>query len=103
MGSANQLHKSLLFAAGVTFLLTRRVDRVILTMIALIIGATAISAGVTDFPYFGIGRYLKSAFSLLSILLLLAGRPTIEDRDFLLRLLAWAPIACVALGALYSV
>jgi O-antigen ligase len=102
MGSANQLHKSLLFAAGVTFLLTRRVDRVILTMIALIIGATAISAGVTDFPYFGIGRYLKSAFSLLSILLLLAGRPTIEDRDFLLRLLAWAPIACVAIGALYS-
>jgi len=103
MGSANQLHKSLLFAAGVTFLMTRRVDRVVLLMIALIIGATAVSAFVTAFPDFGMGRYLKSAFSLLSILLLLAGKPTLEDRNFLLRLLAWAPIACVGIGAVYNV
>ena len=100
--SANQMEKAILFVTGLVFLLTRRIDWRIVIMIALIMIMTAISASITSFPYFTVSRYLKSAFSLVSIFLMLAGQPTIEDRNFMFRLLAWSPIACVGLGVLYN-
>ncbi|MBB3659240.1 O-antigen ligase [Rhizobium sp. BK650] len=102
VSSANQIEKSLLFVAGLAFVLTRKVDRFNVICVTLIMLTTVACAFLTSYNQFDLGRYFKSAFSLLSIFMLLLGIPLERDRTFLLRLCAWTPVVCVGLGILYN-
>jgi hypothetical protein len=101
--AANQLEKTLLFLVGAAFLLTRKVDKFIFSCILLIMLTTAICAVLSSYDMFDPGRYVKSAFSLFSTLLLLSGKPSEKDRVFLIKFATWLPIVCVGLGILYDI
>src|SRR5262245_31324673 len=93
--NANQIEKVLLFVATVTFLLQRRIDLWVLAIIGLIALTTFICAILTTYPGFAFDRYFKSGFSLVTVLLLLAGVPEERDRNFLIVMLSLMPLACV--------
>lgn len=103
LGAVNQLQKLLLFAGGLAFVLSRKTDRAALICIGAIIGVTLFTAFLSSFPALSFLRYFQSLFSLVSILLPLAAFASREDQIFVLRWIAWAPIACVGIGALYQV
>jgi O-antigen ligase len=103
IGNSTPIEKGLLLLCGVVFLLGRKVNLAVLALIGVMALTTMVTAMGTDFYGFSTDRYLRGLISLLTPWLLLAGDPTEEDRDLLIKLFAWMPLADLAVGGLYAV
>ncbi|MCX5493777.1 O-antigen ligase family protein [Kaistia dalseonensis] len=92
----------MLLFASIAFVMTRPRVGYMLGALALMILTTFISALMTRYPAFNWSVYIMSLNQIVVPMLFLSARPTIVDRDFVLRMASWVPITCAVLGLLYQ-
>lgn len=100
---ANPIEKGILIVAGLIYVASRRREDKNLVLLAALLSAVTLTAMFCTFPLFTWNRFARSAVSLLAFLLLLCAWPTKSDRRFVLTVLAFAPLAAVALGCCYQI
>ncbi len=99
---ANPLEKAFVLAASLAILLRGKVDRALVPPALLIFAATLVSAAFTAYPGFSWDFYVRQLVNLTSLLVFLITIPQAKDRDDFFRILAFVPLAQVAVGLGYA-
>jgi len=99
---ANPIEKAFVLAASLVLLARGKLDRALIAPALLILTATLISAIFTTYPHFSWDYYIRQQVNLASLLIFLMTIPTLQDRDDFFRILAFVPLAQVAVGICYA-
>jgi hypothetical protein len=99
---ANPVEKAFMLAAAVAILMRGKIDRTLVAPALLIFLATLVSALFTGYPHFSWDTYARQLVNLASLLVFLVTIPLTKDRDDLFRVLAFIPLAQVAVGICYA-
>lgn len=99
---ANPIEKAFVLVAAVVLILRGKFDRTLLAPALFILFATLVSAVFSNFPYFSWDTYARQLINMVSLLIFLITIPTARDRDDVLRVLAFVPLAQVAVGVCYA-
>lgn len=103
LGRINPILKSTILLAALIYVFTRPVDKRVLVLLAVCLTMVVGLGALTSYPRFQWSILLGALNQILVPYLLLAGKPTEEDRSFFLKLSVWlAPISS-GLGMVYSI
>ena len=94
--------KATLLLAGVALVCGRPKSWLNLALLGAIVVVTLVSACFSRYFGFGWGRYARSLVTLTSALLLLTAPPTLRDQLWMIRVIAFAPLASVILGIAFT-
>lgn len=97
----NSIQKSLFLAAALAFVTTRKVDKIVISLLSLAIVMIFAQATIAEGPYFTWDIVLNAINQPIIFFALLAGIPKERDKN-LLKIVAFLPIVCGGLGFLYQ-
>lgn len=103
LGRINPIQKAAILAAALLYVFTRPIDKRVMVLMAVSLAMVFLLGALTSYPDFSWSILFGALNQILVPYLLLAGKPTEEDRSFFLKLSVWlAPISS-GLGFAYSI
>jgi len=102
LDNVNPIIKSSLFAVVLLFAKYRTVDVVALKIVVMVFMVPVFMGMFSTYEYFEVNRFLRSAFSLMSIFFLLTLIFFNSDKKLILLALSFSPLVSILLGAVYE-